>query len=302
MRHSCKQIETADLDRMERLAAGAQLLRLPLAALVSVLGRLAAAPRAAAAAARRARARGRRRHADGRGVMAPARPHRRAVAAAPRPAPAWWPWAQAHRRPGSSSRVVAWLLVRQARTIDWSEVLALGAAHMPLPTLLAAAAARRLQPRALQQLRPARPPHDRPHARHRHGDGRHLHQLRLQPQPRLAGRRHRLPLPPLFAAGPGQRHHHARARLQHADQLARLPGGRRRRLLLLAAGAAARLEDRQRRPAHPRRRAAAAGRWPTWRCARSRASTPGTSAATSWSRRRCAWRCCSWRCPAPTGR
>jgi hypothetical protein len=39
--------------------------------------------------------------------------------------------------------------------------------------------------------------------------------------------------------GLGNADHHARARLQHADQLARLPGGGGRGLLLLAAGTAA---------------------------------------------------------------
>jgi uncharacterized membrane protein YbhN (UPF0104 family) len=41
---------------------------------------------------------------------------------------------------------------------------------------------------------------------------------------------------------------------------------------------------------------------PTCSCARSRASTPGTCAATSWTPRRCAWRCSSSRCRRSTGR
>jgi uncharacterized membrane protein YbhN (UPF0104 family) len=58
-----------------------------------------------------------------------------APAARPR---AWWPWV---KRIGTwvFFALVAWLLIRQARTIDWSEVLA-SVGEIPLPVLLGAGA------------------------------------------------------------------------------------------------------------------------------------------------------------------
>ncbi len=50
-----------------------------------------------------------------------------------------------------------------------------------------------------------------------------LHQLLLQPQHRRAGRRRRIPLPPVFALGTGRGRDQPRRRLLHRDQLAGLP-------------------------------------------------------------------------------
>ncbi len=135
---------------------------------------------------------------------------------------------QARSRRWRFFALVAWLLVTRRAPSTGARCWSAVARACRCRTAARRRGAGRLQLRALQLLRPARPPLHGPHLRHRHGDGRHLHQLRLQPQPGLAGRRRRLPLPALLAAGPGQRRHHPRPRLQHADQLARLPGGRRR--------------------------------------------------------------------------
>ena len=94
--------------------------------------------------------------------------------------------------------------------------------------------------------------HNLPHA---HRDGRQLHQLRLQPVARLAGRRRRLPLPAVLAAGAGQRRHHAHRLDEHADQLAGLQAAGRLAVPGASAGAAAELEDGQPRPAVAGRRA-----------------------------------------------
>ena len=193
----------------------------------------------------------------------------------------WWPWV---KRVGTLVVLRRWspgCWSSQARAIDWGEVLDCARASCPRRRCWPAAALAACSFALYSSFDLLGRRYTGHTLRHRHGDGRHLHQLRLQPEPRLAGRRRRLPLPALFAAGPGQRDHHARARLQHADQLARLPAAGRRGLLLLAAGAAARLEDRQRRPAHARRRAAGAGRGLPGAVRVRAASTSGTCAATS---------------------
>lgn len=51
---------------------------------------------------------------------------------------AWWPWAK-RIGTGVFFGLVAWLLIRQARTIDWSEVLG-SVGEIPLPMLFGAAA------------------------------------------------------------------------------------------------------------------------------------------------------------------
>ena len=58
------------------------------------------------------------------------------VAAQGRDARAWWPWVKRFAA-WTFFALVAWLLVRQARTIDWAEVLS-AVREIPLPALLAA--------------------------------------------------------------------------------------------------------------------------------------------------------------------
>ena len=112
------------------------------------LGRLAAAPCAAAArrpqrSANATRASRRRQPADRRGTDMPdagMTRHRWRSHARP-----WWPWAKRVGARWSSSALVALADLRQARTIDWSEVLRRDAASCRCATLLAAGRAGRLQ-------------------------------------------------------------------------------------------------------------------------------------------------------------
>ena len=196
--------------------------------------------------------------------------------------------------PGSSSALVAWLLVRQARTIDWSEVLDVGRRD---PAADAARGRRRWPPAAIA-LYSCYDLLGRRMTGHKLGTGTVMgvtfisYAFNLNLGSLVGGVAFRYRLYSRLGLD-----NNTITRVLGFSMLTNWLGylvRRGRGLLLLADGAAARLEDRQRRPAHPRRRAAGLAARPTWRCARSRASTPGTSAATSWTRRRCAWRCCSW--------
>ena len=142
-----------------------------------------------------------------------ARQARRARGLAPRA------WSRAAARPD------------QARNVDWRDVLQSMRAIAP-PMLVAGAALAACSHLLYSGYDLLGRADDRAPARHRHRHGRDLHQLCLQPQPRHAGRRHRLPLPALHEARPGQPGHHAGARLQPPDQLVRLPAAGRRAVLL----------------------------------------------------------------------
>ena len=115
------------------------------------------------------------------------------------------------------------------------------------------------QPPPVQLLRPDRAALHRPRTGHAQGHGGQLHQLRLQPEPGLAGGRHRLPLPAVLAAGAGQRRDHPHPVDEHADQLAGLHVAGRLPVPRASPAAAAQLEARQRWPAMAGRRPGAGG-------------------------------------------
>ena len=206
--------------------------------------------------------------------------------------------------PGLLRRWSLALLVRYARNVDWDEVLAaslracrarscwrrIGLARWPATSLYS----------CFDLIGRRYTGHDLATRKVMAGQ---LHQLRLQPEPGLAGRRRRLPLPAVLAAGPGQRRDHPHPVAEHADQLARLPAAGR-----LRCSSSHRCSCRR------------AGSWATTACTgwaprcspvavaylrgllRLRASAAGRVRGHELFLPPLAHgRCCSWPCRAPTG-
>ena len=216
-----------------------------------------------------------------------------------RPSRPWWPWTRRLLTLVFFVAVFA-LLVRFARNVDWDDVFA----SLRAPAAPGPAGGDRLragQPPPVQLLRPDRAALHRARTGDAQSDGGQLHQLRLQPEPRVAGGRRSLPLSAVLAAGAGQRRDHSHPDDEHADQLAGLHVAGRFPVPRASAAAAAQLEARQRWPAMAGRRPGAGGGGvlrglpALGRTGLDRARARDSSCPIG------AWPACSWPCHASTG-